>query len=364
LQDYRSTALDVRAEKIMRIPLLLRRLAWAWGLSIMALAAAVAIQAGLLFPQDFQMLHEPHETSIRQFRLTADGKRAMVLLRHLPRVLLHEPRLDLHECELEENHRLIHDIDFGFIPWSMACARGTQQVFVGSRDGGLYCFDRISPTSRPRFLGRHVEGAPYLLECTPSGSRVIMGDTGCISAWSTATATCLWHRADINVVSAHFHSATGRLYCELNSGRCVELDWDTGATLCTIAEHREAAQSLDVSTDGRYLATLGFHGLYAVTDLESGREAWSMRLPMQGVGPRFSPDGRCVLTPAPAREAAVLVLSTTTGELLAELRGAKAQIAGIEVTTSGIVYAWDHSETLTAWDLATHKLLRQFKLTS
>ncbi len=60
----------------------------------------------------------------------------------------------------------------------------------------------------------------------------------------------------------------------------------------------------------------------------------------------------------------VHVLPTTTGELLAELRGAKAQIAGIEVTASGIVYAWDISGTLTAWDLATRKLLRQFKLTS
>ena len=348
----------------MGISLLLRRLAWAWGLSIVALAAAVVIQAGFLFPQDFQMLSAPHETSIRQFRLMADGKRAIVLLRHSPRALLHEPQFDLHWCELEENHRLMHKIDVGFTPWGAACARGTQQVFVGTREGGLYCFDRIAPASPSRFLGRHVECEPLLLECTPDGSLVIMGDSGCISAWSTPTATCLWQRADINVVGAHFHSATSRLYCGLSSGRCVELSRDTGATLRTIAEHREATLSLDVSADGQYLATLGFHGLYAVTDLASGRESWSKRLPMQGAQPRFSPDGRCVLTPAPAREAAVLVLSTTTGELLAELRGAKAQIAGIQVTTSAIVYAWDHSGTLTAWDLATCKLLRQFKLTS
>jgi hypothetical protein len=58
------------------------------------------------------------------------------------------------------------------------------------------------------------------------------------------------------------------------------------------------------------------------------------------------------------------VLSTATGELLAELRGAEAEIVGIEVTTSGIVYAWDASGTLTAWDLATRTLFRQYNLTS
>ena len=63
------------------------------------------------------------------------------------------------------------------------------------------------------------------------------------------------------------------------------------------------------------------------------------------------------LSPAPplalgVRAPEVHALSTTTGEPLAELRGARAQIVGIEVTDSGILYAWDATGTLTTWDLA------------
>jgi len=188
--------------------------------------------------------------------------------------------------------------------------------------------------------------------------------SGRISAWSSATTTtCLWQRSDISVVGAHF-DPTSRLFCGLVDGPCVELDRQTGATLQTFGARREAALALDVSPDGKYLATLGFHGQYAVTDLETGQELWSKHFALTGAGPRFSPDGRCVLTTAPARAPEVHVLSTATGELLAEMRGAKAQIAGIEVTDIGIVYAWDVSGTLTAWDLATRTIVRQFNLTS
>jgi outer membrane protein assembly factor BamB len=202
-----------------------------------------------------------------------------------------------------------------------------------------------------------------IMECTRDGSMVIAGDGGCISAWAVEAATCLWQRSDIRVCGAHFDE-TSRLFCGLSEGPSVELHRQNGATLRTFGALREATLALDVSADGRYLATLGFHGQYVVTDLETGYELWSKSLPQTRVGPRFSPDGKCVLTAAPARAAEVHVLSTATGELLAELRGAEAEIVGIEVTTSGIVYAWDASGTLTAWDLATRTLFRQYNLTS
>jgi hypothetical protein len=362
-QNHTSTALDVRADQLMQTQPLLRRLAFASALSIAALTAAVVIQATLLFPEHFQTLRDPDEARIRRLSLVADGKRAIALLSHTPRVLLHEPQFKLHSCERAENGPFSRGINLGFAPWIVTGARGSELVIVGSLAGDLYSFDPTSTAPQPRIFGKDVEGFSMVLECNRDGSLVVAANIGHISAWNSKAATRLWHRSDIDVVGAHFHATTDRLFCGLVNGPCVELDCHTGATLQTIGAHREAALSLDVSADGAYLATLGSHGRYVVTELATGNELWSKRFPMTGAGPRFSPDGQCVLTAASARAPAVHIFSTTSGEFLAELRGAQAEISGIEVTPGGTVYAWDTTGTLTAWDLATRAMLRQSSVT-
>jgi outer membrane protein assembly factor BamB len=343
----------------MRTQTLICRLALAVGLSVVVLVVAVVIQATLLFPEHIQALRDPFEASVRQFVLTAEKERAIALLRHSPKVLPNQPEFTLHRYELAENSYPSHRIDVGFAPWIVAGAGAGERIFVGSREGDIYCFDPRGPATRPRLLGRHPEGSPLILECTHDGSTVIAGDLGCISAWDGETATCLWQRSDIRVAGAHFHVTTSRLYCGLVEGPCVELDRRTGTTLRTFGAHGGSAISLDVSADGKYLATLGFHGQIVVIDLEMGTELWSRRFPMPTAAPRFTPDGKCLLTAAPGRAPALNVLSAATGELLAELQGAKQEQAGIEVTTSGLVYAWDKTGTLTVWDLTTRTLLRQ-----
>jgi outer membrane protein assembly factor BamB len=348
----------------MRTQSLIYRLALALGLSIVALISAVVIQATLLFPEHVRTLQDPTETSIRRIALVADGKRAIALLKHWPRVPMRRSQRTILLCDLVENSHSFQSIDFDFEPWNIVSARGADRLFVASLAGDLYCLDPTAAALQPRQLGRHVDDSPTIMECTHDGSIVLVGDVGCISAWSSDTATCLWRRSDIRITGAHFDATTSRLICGRFEGPCVELDRRTGATLRRIGAPRGGALSLEVSADGRYLATLGFDGQYAVTDLETERALWLKPLPIRGIRPRFSPDGKCVLTIAPAPATDVHALATTTGELLAELRGAKAEIAGIEVSASGIVYAWDKSATLTAWDLETSELLWQYNLTS
>ena len=84
---------------------------------------------------------------------------------------------------------------------------------------------------------------------------------------------------------------------------------------------------------------------------------------MPGAGPRFWPEGEWVLIPSPTRGPGGHVLSAATGERIRVLAGAREETAGIEITQRGIAYAWDSLGTVTAWDVASGSLLRQFSLT-
>lgn len=354
----------MRAVPVMRSASFIHRFVLALALSTVALTVAVVIQGAFVFPQHFRTLGDPVQTDILQFSLVADGQQSIALLRHSSRTLPHELRCTLQLCELAERKFSSRSIDLDFMPWAVASARGAEQVFIGSTDGSLWCFGLAAPALQPRLLGIHPTGIASVVACTHDGSMLFAANLEGSSAWSRERATCHWQRSDIAVVGAHFHGPTSRLFCGLNTGPCVELDRFTGEIVRTCDSRSEGAISLDVSSDGRYLATLRFHGLCVVTDLEGGRELWSKQFPYPGVGPRFSPDGQFVLTAAAARTGVLNVLAAKTGEPLTELHGAKAEIAGIEVMASGIVYAWDKAGTLTAWELATRTLLRQYNITS
>jgi hypothetical protein len=201
------------------------------------------------------------------------------------------------------------------------------------------------------------------MECTADASIVVVGNAARTSAWRRETGECLWQRADIEIISAHFHAPTNRLFCGLVGGRGVELDARSGATLDVFETHCSGSISLDVSVDGQRLAVLSHQGQCVVSDLETKQPLWAREIPAPGCDPRFSPDGNSVLMPPQRREPCVHVLSAATGELLRELRGASGEIAGIEVTSGGIVYAWDIFGGVTAWDLASGALVRQFSVT-
>src|SRR5262245_19726946 len=119
---------------------------------------------------------------------------------------------------------------------------------------------------------------------------------------------------------------------------------------------------MDVSRGASRLATLNHDGNFVVIDLATHQPLWRRKFPLPAAGPRFSPDGELVLAPSENRQPALLVLSAATGQKQAELSGARAEIAGIAVAENGVVYAWDHYGTITAWNVASGALLRQLSV--
>jgi WD40 repeat protein len=104
---------------------------------------------------------------------------------------------------------------------------------------------------------------------------------------------------------------------------------------------------------------MSHYGICGVIDLMTNQRLWSKHLPWPPAGPQFSPDGKLLVTSSPDGVQCVHVLSSATGLVVAELTGMKQAVAGIEITSSGTVYAWDFFGTITAWDLASRRLLHK-----
>jgi hypothetical protein len=162
-------------------------------------------------------------------------------------------------------------------------------------------------------------------------------------------------------VSSAYYSEDGRLFCGLFTGAIVELHAHLGTTLRVFETACGAVVELAASPQSNRIVVLGSHDC-AVIDLETGQPFFKRYLPSFFACPRFSPDGEWLLMPCEDSGRELLVLSASTGQLLRTMTGAKARIVGIAIGAGGVVHAWDASATITAWELASGRLLYQHRL--
>jgi WD40 repeat protein len=340
---------------------LIRALVTAIGLSVAALAAAVILQGTFLFPRQLQALLEGPQVVIRRLMPLENGGCVVLTNVRTSRLVggFLEHSLCVHHGDPGKPD--ICQLACNFTLWNAAASRSGDRLFLSSPQGNIYSLDLCSSDCTPQILGTHPGG--YVdLESAHDGSFAFTTNRSDAICWRPGRPTALWERTDIVVTSACFHPTSPRLFCGLDSGQCVELDPSTGATLHEFRVHWDLPIALDISADGKHLVALGNNGTCVVTDFERNQPLWEMQLLLPLVSPRFSPDGSLVLTASPQREPCVNVVSAATGELTTKLTGAKAEIAGLAVATSGLVYAWDSTGTITTWNLSSGALLHQFQL--
>jgi WD40 repeat protein len=335
------------------------RLPLAVALSCVVLAAFILVQGLLLFPEHVDQLRNPSRTSIHRFMPLAGGNSALVLLRHHRHATLDHPRSAVGVLSVSDRGCFLRELPLDFAPFSACGARTGSWLFASSSEGRLYSFDLKSRVPTPRLLGSHGEGGVHDMECTADGSLVIASNRRIITAWRPDESGCLWRRDDLDIICACFLGQTSRLFCGVVNGGVHELDGCTGATVRTFPTSGLPV-SMDISPNGKLLAILNHDGVLLVIDLKSGLPLWRKKLPSPAAGPRFSPDSHFLISPSERRGPTVQVLAATTGESVAELMGAKAEIAGIACSENGSVCAWDVSGTITAWSLSSRSLLRQF----
>ena len=346
----------------MPLKSLLIRLLLAVGLSAVILIVFIIIQGALFFPEHVKTLRTPAQTTIIRLSPISDGTSAVVLLRHQLCVTDDRLSTSVGVWSFDGGGCSFRKLPLNFTPFDAVGVRTGQRLFVSSQEGRLYVVDLNSPAPQLHLLGIHGEGFMPTLECSDDGSIVFAADRRVLAAWRPDPPALLWRRDDLDVNCACFSGQTSRLFCGMSGGNGCVLDGLTGKTLQAFRVHCSYPFAMDISASEARLAALNGDGTLIVSDLATNQPLWRKEFLRPAAEPRFSPDGEFLAAPSEDGKATLLVLSAATGQLHAELTGATSRIAGIAWLENRVVCAWDDSGTITAWNVTSRSLLRQFSV--
>ncbi len=154
----------------------------------------------------------------------------------------------------------------------------------------------------------------------------------------------------------------GRLLIASSNGATV-LDWASGEVLRTVTPAERGASYVEESSDGSLLLTVDgrFSGpAVQVWDRETGVALAAVETSGSGIGARFSPDGKRVVTYG-GRTPALHVWDALSGERLLALQGRRAPFAEAEFSADGRLLAGASRDGTTwMWDALSGDLSAVF----
>jgi hypothetical protein len=203
-------------------------------------------------------------------------------------------------------------------------------------------------------LGKFVHPHVHVLECSDDGAIVVAAASCNAMAWDAEARKLLWHRSDLEITSGCFTPGGGRLIVGLDTGQIVELDPLSGVEIDRLTRHAGHVASIAIAPQGNCLASVDWHGNLLVTALQTdglrpASPRWSKRCSKSALRTRFSPDGRALAVPHPSATEDLGLYCALSGERLYALSGTEGVIGGVEISASGIVYAWKGGDIL-AWN--------------
>jgi len=338
----------------MLAPGMRRSVSAALCISVVALGGCVFVQGRFVFHQELTRALAPAPLFVSRFLFDDDGQRALVLLRsHSNSDGRFTQVAGL--CDLRSQPPTFQPFPLPLSGRISIALAKSGDGFLSMENGDLYWLARVAPGAvQPIYFGSHPEGRAGFLVCPDDGSMVVVAGVQ-MTAWDPRAAALLWRRSDHLAASCAFVPRSRRLIGSLETGEIVELDPRTGDRLRLIARHPTPIHWFAISPDGSRLAAVNDGGNCFLTDLESGETIWTRRF-KHTTGPQFSSDGQSLLVPTLGADAGIAVVATASGEPVGKLEGGGC-VVGLRVRTDGSAYAWNSEGTITAWNLATGKVV-------
>jgi WD40 repeat protein len=163
-------------------------------------------------------------------------------------------------------------------PRRVLLAGPQEKLVVACQDGSLYLMERTSPNPRRTLIGRHPDGEPETMLCTPDASVLISMGSQFLCAWDVPNACLLWPAAARLVLCIAVHPRHAELLCGRSDGCLERRDAYSGRLLQELAIPEGPATSLAVFPDGEHVVSIGPRNQLTHWQLSTGRRLWTASL--------------------------------------------------------------------------------------
>jgi len=312
----------------------------------------VFVQGRFVFHQELARVLRPEQVCIDRFVPTDDGQRALA-------VLLSHSAGDPHIAkvaglsDLTSEPPTFEPFQVPSTDWISTAQSRSGAGFLCLENGNLYWLEQAG-AGGTRYFGTDPMARGGVLAWPDDGSMLVVAN-GHITAWDPRAAATLWRRSNLAAISCAFVPGSRRLVCCLQSGEVVELDPRTGDCVRRIARYPHAAAWVGISPDRSRLAVTRRGSDCLMANFQTGETVWTRQFHFTAC-PQFSADGSSLLVPALDVAPGIAVVSTSSGETVGLLKDGEC-VAGLHATSAGNVYARCVGGRVTAWNLATRKVL-------
>lgn len=194
----------------------------------------------------------------------------------------------------------------------------------------------------------------YAVGFSPDGKTVASGgDDYLINVWDVRSGKGKMIRRHGQVSSLHF-LPTGKSF--VVGGRSADvflLSAADGSIIRRFTGHTQSVRHVDLSPDGKTLATTSTDGVMKMWNISTGKLLQSIE--NAGTGVKFSPDGHLLVTlhhDQPESPGTIRLFETKSGKLVSELRGHTHMIQAVAFSPDGKRLASASSDhTIRFWDL-------------
>ena len=346
-----------------------RQCTWAFLWSLTAVACCVAGVGVIFLPRHIARLHAVPEVAVVDCRICDAGQIAVMLVRENMRGEERvQHRLVVHDLRRNPSARV--DIELPVEPACFAASSQHRRLFVADAiEGGIHAFDLSDIVHLRGCLGRHVQGVPHALACSPDERTVVSLGSQEIYAWDPDHWMLRWCRCDERPECMVVLPDSQSMLCyteTTRSGRLIEIDLQTGSTLQLVRPDVERIKRLTASPDGHFVAAaVGVGRRVLLLEREPGGRLWRdhffAELPTGSVDviPAFSPrSDLVVLGHADGRRLVVWDLARAVP--VWEIGDAsEPALWGSTFLDQDTLLSWSKDGSISIWDLQEGDALRR-----
>jgi WD40 repeat protein len=332
----------------------------ALALSLAAVTFFAVTVSLVLLPADYAQLRRPLYLSVTGCYPIPQSEQVLSMVWYMPRRDAEGWRHQILRHDLLDQRPKLELAWPALYPSCLAAGPAGSVMYVGCWDGVLWRIDPQRSDAPPVRVGAHPEQGPHLAACSADGRWLATLGPHVLQVLDLETGRAAWTLGQVRCFAAR--PQHGVLAASLSSGELIELDFQTGRQLRSLATYSDPALNIAFSPDSRLAAIISAGGDIHLLDWQSGESAlpagWQdLRHFLRTGIAAFSPDGKKLITGG-EDTTMLAVWDVETMRCEGEMGGHEKSVNGAIFLDERRLCSFSADGTIRLWDVTNRSTLR------